>query len=100
MVAHILYENIDKKIAPYSNKFMTMILEESINYKGLIISDDLSMLALKGSIIERAKNCFEGGCDVVLYCSGNIDEMIEIYNHCEEISKKKFEYFEKCMKKY
>ena len=99
MVAHILYENIDQKIAPYSKKLMTGLLEESIKFNGLIISDDLSMLALKGSIIERTKNCFKGGCDIVLYCSGNIDEMTEIYDYCDEINKKKFEYFEKCMKK-
>ena len=99
MVAHILYDNIDQKIAPYSKKLMTSLLEESIKFNGLIISDDLSMLALKGSIIERTKNCFKGGCDIVLYCSGNIDEMKKIYDYCEEINKKKIEYFEKCMKK-
>ena len=99
MVAHILYKNIDINIAPYSNKILQSILEESINFEGLIISDDLSMLALSGTIIERTKNCFKGGCDIVLYCAGNLDEMIKIYDYCDQISKKKFEYFEKCSKK-
>ena len=94
MVAHIIYKDIDKIVAPYSRKILIDILTKKLGFKGLIVSDDLSMSALSGSLSSRAKKCYNGGCDIVLYCSGIIDDMKEIYQNVKKIKKKKFEYFE------
>tara|TARA_B100000989_G_scaffold280138_1_gene243328 strand:- start:1407 stop:2420 length:1014 start_codon:yes stop_codon:yes gene_type:complete len=93
MISHILYDKLDKKIAPYSKKILIKLLKEKLKFNGLIISDDISMLALKGSLIERIKNCYKGGCDIVMYCSGNLKEMKNIYKFTKPIEKKKFEHF-------
>ncbi|NBT33232.1 MAG: beta-hexosaminidase, partial [Rhodobacteraceae bacterium] len=42
---------------------------------GLIMTDDLSMEALQGSIADRATASVAAGCDVVLHCNGKLDEM-------------------------
>lgn len=94
MIAHIIYKNIDELVAPYSKKILKDILIKKLGFKGLIISDDLSMSALSGSLTSRTKKCYNGGCDIILYCSGLIDEMKEIYENVKQIKKKKFEYFE------
>ena len=52
------------------------------------------MSALSGSLSSRTKKCYNGGCDIVLYCSGFIDDMKKIYKNVKKIKKKKFEYFE------
>ena len=46
-----------------------------IGYDGLVMSDDVSMNALSGSLAERARAAFAAGCDVVLHCNGRLDEM-------------------------
>ena len=94
MVAHVIYKDIDEIVAPYSKKILKNILIKELGFKGLIISDDLSMSALSGSLSSRTKKCYNGGCDIVLYCSGLIDDMKKIYKNVKKIKKKKFEYFE------
>ena len=94
MVAHIIYKDIDEIVAPYSKKILRDILMNELGFKGLIISDDLSMSALSGSLSSRIKKCYNGGCDIVLYCSGFIEDMKKIYKNVKKIKKKKFEYFE------
>ena len=93
MISHILYEKLDEKIAPYSKKILIKLLKEKLKFNGLIISDDISMQALKGSLKKRIKNCYMGGCDLVMYCSGDLKEMKTIYKFSKPIEKKKFEYF-------
>jgi beta-N-acetylhexosaminidase len=46
-----------------------------LGFAGLLMSDDISMGALSGSIAERARAAIAAGCDVVLHCSGDLDEM-------------------------
>ena len=50
MVAHIIYTKIDNVIACYSKKVINKIIRKKIGFKGLLISDDINMKALKGSI--------------------------------------------------
>jgi beta-N-acetylhexosaminidase len=51
------------------------VIRGEIGFEGVLLSDDLSMEALKGSLAERAEAVLAGGCDVVLHCSGKLDEM-------------------------
>ena len=55
MLAHIIYQDIDNKVATYSEVIIKNILRESLSFKGLILSDDLSMKALSGDIISMVK---------------------------------------------
>ncbi|PPR34357.1 MAG: Beta-hexosaminidase [Alphaproteobacteria bacterium MarineAlpha6_Bin3] len=78
MVSHIIYSKIDKKVACYSKKIIKNIIKKKIGFKGLLISDDINMKALKGSINHRVVNILESGCDIILHCNANLKEMKQI----------------------
>jgi beta-N-acetylhexosaminidase len=50
-------------------------IRENIGFKNLLMSDDLSMKALSGSFEERTKRALAAGCDLILHCNGEMDEM-------------------------
>ena len=87
MLAHIIYEQIDSKVATYSEKIIKSLLREDFGFKGLVLSDDISMKALKGSLQNKVKKSYAGGCNVILYCKGELNEMIEIDKFVEPIKK-------------
>jgi beta-N-acetylhexosaminidase len=75
MTAHIVFEAIDPlHPATTSKKIIREIIRGSIQFDGLLLSDDLSMKALSGSFEERTANLFEAGCDIALHCNGQMDE--------------------------
>ena len=79
MTAHVVYEAIDaQRPATTSPKLIRDVIRGEIGFEGLLMSDDLSMEALSGSLDHRAKASLFAGCDVVLHCNGNIAEMREI----------------------
>jgi len=51
------------------------VIRDSIGFNGLLMSDDISMGALSGSVGERTRAAIEAGCDVVLHCNGELSEM-------------------------
>src|SRR4051812_22087117 len=76
MTAHVVYADIDpRRPATTSHVVMSQVVRGSIGYDGLVMSDDLSMNALSGSLGERAAAAFAAGCDVALHCNGRLDEM-------------------------
>jgi beta-N-acetylhexosaminidase len=76
MTAHVIYAAIDpKRPATTSKKTMRKVIRGAIGYDGLVMSDDLSMKALSGDFAERAEQALAAGCDVVLHCNGDMDEM-------------------------
>ena len=71
MTAHVLYKKLDKKnVATFSSKIINQIIRKHIGYKGILISDDISMKALKYDIVTNALKAIRSGCNLVLYCSG------------------------------
>ena len=78
MSAHVLYEAVDSEFPASTSKKVMRIIREDIKFSGLLISDDISMLALSGSLKKRTKDLLEAGNDVVLHCNGNLSEMEEI----------------------
>ncbi len=71
MTAHVLYKNLDKEnVATFSSKIINQIIRKQIGYKGILISDDISMKALKYDIVTNALKAIRSGCNLVLYCSG------------------------------
>ena len=79
MTAHVVYESIDpQRPATTSPKVIRDVIRGEIGFDGLLMSDDLSMKALDGSLSVRAKQALFAGCDLVLHCNGDMDEMREV----------------------
>ncbi len=88
MTAHILYSKIDKKnVATHSKKIIKEIIRKKIGFKGILISDDISMKALKYSLLKNAKKSLEAGCNLVLYCGGNINDNFKLIKSLPYIDK-------------
>lgn len=78
MTAHIVYSALDKgSCATFSSKVVEYIRNE-IGFKGLLMTDDLSMLALTGSFAKRTEAALRAGCDLILHCNGKMPEMVEV----------------------
>ena len=80
MIAHIVYNKIDKEIACCSKEIIKKIIRKKIGFKGLLISDDINMKALKGTIKNKVKAILKSGCEIILHCNANIKEMMQIYS--------------------
>ncbi len=79
MTAHIVYEAIDPaRPATTSSTVIGEIIRDSIGFDGLLMTDDLSMKALGGTFADRTAAALAAGCDVVLHCNGNRDEMEQV----------------------
>ena len=75
MSAHIVYTALDPDApATLSAKYMREIIRGEIGFSGLLISDDLSMKALKGDFGDRTRGVFAAGLDLALHCNGDLDE--------------------------
>jgi len=78
MTAHILYTAIDKINCATTSKTAIDLIRNEIGFKNILMSDDVSMKALKGSFAQKSQAILDAGCDLVLHCNGNMDEMREI----------------------
>lgn len=76
MTAHVVFSAIDPvSPATTSVKMVRDVIRGFIGFDGLLMSDDVSMNALSGSIAERTRAAIAAGCDMVLHCNGKLDEM-------------------------
>ena len=88
MTAHIIYEKYDPKYtATHSKIIINKIIRKYINFKGIIISDDICMKSLKFSPIHNVTKALEAGCNLILHCSGNLNEMKKISRVVPKIDK-------------
>lgn len=79
MTAHIMFTQIDANLpATISPTVVKQVMRGAIGYKGLIMTDDINMQALSGSVAERAAMAVDAGCDVILHCSGKYEEMVSL----------------------
>ncbi len=79
MTAHIVYEAVDPTHpATTSPAVVGEIIRESIGFDGLLLTDDLSMKALGGTMAGRTKAALAAGCDIVLHCNGDRSEMEQV----------------------
>jgi beta-N-acetylhexosaminidase len=87
MTAHVVFSAIDP-VAPATTS-VTMVREVIrgfIGFKGLLMSDDVSMGALSGTLAERSRAALSAGCDVVLHCNGDLREMTEVASVVPELA--------------
>jgi len=88
MSAHVVYEDIDpKRPATTSPLVVRDIIRKEIGFEGLLMSDDLSMKALQGSLAKRAKAAQFAGCDIVLHCNGSMNEMRDVASEAKLLEK-------------
>ena len=79
MTAHILYSKIDSEnVSTFSRKIIKEIIRKKIGFKGILMSDDISMKALKYDLVTNAKKSLSAGCNLVLYCAGNIKDNFKL----------------------
>jgi beta-N-acetylhexosaminidase len=87
MTAHVVFSAIDPAHpATTSATMIEQVIRGSIGFQGLLMSDDVSMNALAGSIAERTRAIFSAGCDVVLHCNGKLEEMRDVADQSPELS--------------
>jgi beta-N-acetylhexosaminidase len=87
MTAHVVFSAIDP-VAPATTSvtMVGQVIRGFIGYQGLLMSDDISMNALSGTITERTRAALAAGCDVVLHCNGDLREMTEVAGEAPELS--------------
>lgn len=101
MTAHLAYAALDDDHTPatHSVNIIRNVIRGEIGFDGLLMTDDLGMKALGGTLASRATRALEAGCDVILHCSGLdawgkvlrdpemvLREMSEIVDACPELS--------------
>jgi beta-N-acetylhexosaminidase len=87
MTAHVVFSALDPAHpATTSATIIEQVIRGVIGFQGLLMSDDVSMNALSGSIAERTRAIFSAGCDIVLHCNGKLDEMRDVAAETPELS--------------
>lgn len=75
MTAHVVFEAVDpSRPATTSGIVIDEVIRGDIGFEGILISDDITMGALEGTMGERSARARDAGCDLVLHCSGDLDE--------------------------
>jgi beta-N-acetylhexosaminidase len=73
MTAHVVFEAVDaEQPASTSRRVIADVIRGAIGFDGLLMSDDLGMRALSGTIAVRAQAVLAAGCDLALVCSGDL----------------------------
>jgi beta-N-acetylhexosaminidase len=75
MSAHIVMDAIDPDLPATQSAKCIQVIREDIGFDGVLMTDDISMEALSGTVFERGQAALKAGCDVVLHCNGDLTEM-------------------------
>src|SRR6478735_3743789 len=98
MTAHVVFSALDPaQPATTSATIIGEVIRGVIGFQGLLMSDDVSMNALAGSIAERTRALLAAGCDMVLHCNGKLDEMREVARQTPKLSGRALERAEKAL---
>ena len=87
MTAHIVFNKIDRENVVTHSKKLIKIIRNKIGFKNILISDDISMKSLKGSIKINTIKTFKAGCNLALHCNANYKEMKIVGKNSPFISK-------------
>ena len=87
MTAHVVFSALDPaQPATTSATIIERVIRGSIGFQGLLMSDDVSMNALAGSLAERTRAIISAGCDMILHCNGDLEEMLEVAGETPALS--------------
>ena len=85
MTAHVIYKNIDPVNTATQSPKVIKLIRRKIGFKNIIISDDISMKALKGSLKSNVLKTLLAGCNLVLHCNANYKEMLIVAKNSPKI---------------
>ena len=77
MTAHIIFADYDDRPATQSPT-MIQLIRDQIGFHGLLMTDDLNMEALQGTLTSRTAASMAAGCDIALHCKGDMGQMVEV----------------------
>lgn len=86
MTAHAVYTTSSNVPVTVSRKAFVELIRAKIGFDGLVMSDDLDMKALSGTLTEKTENALDAGCDVILQCSGKLSDMVLVAKGLRELS--------------
>ena len=87
MTAHVVFSALDPaQPATTSATIIRQVIRGTIGFQGLLMSDDVSMNALAGSLAERTRAIVNAGCDMVLHCNGKLEEMRDVAAETPELA--------------
>lgn len=86
MMAHVRYTALDEQYPASLSPIVIEYIRKVIGFSGVLIGDDLSMKALKGSYTQRAERSLAAGADLALHCNGNMAQMEKVAAGCDVIS--------------
>ncbi|MEM6479115.1 MAG: glycoside hydrolase family 3 protein [Pseudomonadota bacterium] len=78
MTGHVVFEAYDKEQPATTSPVMHRVIREEIGFQGFLMTDDLSMDALRGTVAERCAAALSAGCDAILHCNGDLQEMEDV----------------------
>ena len=88
MTAHVVYKNFDPNFtATHSKIIIKEIIRKKMKFKNIIVSDDISMKALKYDFKKNIKKAYDAGCNLILHCNGNMKEMNELAKISPKLDK-------------
>ena len=87
MTGHLLFKKLDKNNTVTHSRKIIKLIRKKIKFKNIIITDDLSMKALKYSIEKNTRKSFDAGCNLALHCNGKFKEMIIVAKNSPKIDK-------------
>lgn len=98
MTAHVVYTDIDPDApATTSKRVIDEVVRGFIGFDGVLMTDDLTMRALKGTHAERARASIAAGCDIILHCNRNMDDMAAVAAATPVLSGKALERADRAM---
>lgn len=87
MSAHIVFTAFDSSRPATVSPSMIRLIRDEIGFAGALMTDDLSMQALAGTLTTRATEALAAGCDLVLHCNGDMAQMEELCAVCPPLSQ-------------
>ncbi len=87
MSAHIVYPAWDATLpATLSSAVIEAIIRRRIGFEGVLVTDDIAMKALSGTPAALARQALAAGCDVALYCSGELAPTRALLEQCPQLT--------------
>ena len=98
LTAHVCYAALDpERPGTLSPKVIGEAVRGAIGFDGLLVTDDLSMGALTGSVGQRASAALAAGCDLALHCNGIRDEMEDVAAAAPKLAGRARERFDRML---
>lgn len=86
MTAHVVYAAIDPDHpATTSSIMINDVIRDAIGFEGALMTDDIAMGALSGSIAQRTRAALAAGCDLILHCNGNLKQMQQVASNARDL---------------